>query len=312
MMNTFIRVAEIWVPDSDGYLLEFGGGVYDNAPEFGAVSRSMCFGRGEGLPGRVWDEGIPIILKDLQGSYFQRAAAAKAAQLTCAIAFPVFVADRLTAVVVLFCGHAGEHSGAIELWRNDPRVTTDMTLRDGVYGAGDAAFEAASRQTFLPRGSGLPGLAWQRQGSVFIDDLSESARFLRSEEAAGTRLRSGFAIPCPAATNENYVLAFLSSTSMPIAALLESWTAGDDGQPAPRAVGPTATDGPPGAALAVTDVSETITEVLSRGVPKVRSLRAANPPGRSTPRVTGAGLRSLVAIPVVSDGGVVEAIALYF
>ena len=42
MMNTFIRVAEIWVPDSDGYLLEFGGGVYDNAPDFGAVSRSMC------------------------------------------------------------------------------------------------------------------------------------------------------------------------------------------------------------------------------------------------------------------------------
>jgi hypothetical protein len=26
-MKTFIRVAEIWVPDADGYLLEFGGGL---------------------------------------------------------------------------------------------------------------------------------------------------------------------------------------------------------------------------------------------------------------------------------------------
>ena len=71
-MKTFIRVVEVWVPDADGTLLEFGGGLYGNTRGFGAVSRRMCFGRGEGLPGQAWDQGRPIMLKQLDGSYFRR------------------------------------------------------------------------------------------------------------------------------------------------------------------------------------------------------------------------------------------------
>jgi len=37
-------------------------------------------------PGRAWDTGHPIVLKDLEGSYFRRATAARAAGLTCGIA----------------------------------------------------------------------------------------------------------------------------------------------------------------------------------------------------------------------------------
>jgi hypothetical protein len=146
-MTTFIRAAEIWVPDSDGYLLEFAGGLYGDAPEFGALSRKMCFGRGEGLPGRVWDEGTPIVLKDLQGGYFQRAAAAKAAGLGGAVAFPVFAGDALKAVVVLFCGEASASSAAIEVWRKDSARGGELQLIDGLRGSGDTSFEPASRTT---------------------------------------------------------------------------------------------------------------------------------------------------------------------
>lgn len=45
----------------------------------------------------------------------------------------------LRAVVVLFCGEVDGHSGAIEVWRNDPRASTDLKLLDGVYGGDDAA-----------------------------------------------------------------------------------------------------------------------------------------------------------------------------
>ena len=83
-MKTLIQAAEVWVPDADGHLLEFGSGLYGGLVEFGAISRQMCFGRGEGLPGRAWDEGRPVLLKDLQGGYFQRAAAARRAGLACA------------------------------------------------------------------------------------------------------------------------------------------------------------------------------------------------------------------------------------
>ena len=168
-MNTFIRAAEVWLPSADRSLLEFGGGAYAAVPYFGAVSRSLCFGRGEGLPGRAWEEGHPIVLQRFDGTYFLRIVAAHEAGLTCAIAVPTFHGGELSAVLVLFCGDRSRQAGAIELWRNDPRVASDMTLVDGYYGAASDALQAVSRDTSLPRGTGLPGLAWQRTESVLND-----------------------------------------------------------------------------------------------------------------------------------------------
>ncbi|MDP9046024.1 MAG: GAF domain-containing protein, partial [Pseudomonadota bacterium] len=236
-MPTFIRAAEIWVPDAQGQLLEFGSGLYPQAPGFGHASRSMCFGRGEGLPGRVWDEARPVLLNDLQGGYFQRAAAAKAAGLTRAIAFPSFFGDLFKAVVVFFCGDSGTSSGAIELWRHDPGEGPDLVLADGVYAASDAAFEAASRLTRLGPGVGLPGAAWQTQACVLLDGVSSSPRFARAGLAAATGLNRGLAMPCPVPGPVDHVLAFLSAPEMPIATRIERWVAGADAQTLRRAQG---------------------------------------------------------------------------
>jgi hypothetical protein len=295
-MNTFIRVAELWVPDAEGYLLEFGGGLYGNAPEFGAISRSMCFGRGEGLPGRVWDEGAPIVLKELQGGFFQRAAAAKAAGLTCAAAFPVFYREVLKAVVVLFCGDVNEQSGAIEVWRNDPRVSTDLKLLDGVYGSKDAAFEDVSRETYLPRGAGLPGIAWQTQTAVFMDGLSDSTKFVRAGAAAETTIKQGFAALCPVPTNEVYVLTFLSAPSMPIASRIERWVPDAGGQSLKLA----SVFGEPVGPEVVNGVDPLILESFASALPKVRQKGASG----TSP--------ALMALPMISDGAVVEAVAMYF
>lgn len=276
-MKTLIQAAEVWVPDADGHLLEFGSGLYGALAEFGAVSRQMCFGRGEGLPGRVWDEGRPLLLKDLQGGYFQRAAAARRAGLACAAALPVFVGARLKAVVVLFCGGVGDAAaGAVELWRNDPRITTDLTLVDGYYGATAEAFVAASRETFLPRGSGLPGLAWQREGSVFLERVQTSSKFVRA--AAG--LHQGLALPCALPANENHVLVLLATPAMPIARDIESWTLAADGQPA-RAYGLDE-----GAAVDAQAIAETFASAVPR----------AN--------------EGVLMVPVVADERVVEVLAL--
>lgn len=298
-MTTFVRVAEIWTPDADGHLLELGGGLYAHAPEFGAVSRAMCFGRGEGLPGQVWEEGVPIILKDLQSGSFQRAAAAQAAGLTCAVAFPVFFQQHLKAVVALFCGDVNGQSGAIEVWRNDPLVDGNMHWHDGIYGRNDPAFEAASRQTVLACGTGLVGLAWQQQASVFIDGLSESTRFVRAREAAATALTRGLAIPCPLPLHGDFVLAFLSAPSMPIATRIESWTTSDDGRSLTRAHAFTE---PAGAidgteiTVASTDVDPTIFESFATAVPKLRV-------GEH---------ESLIALPIVINGQVMETVAMAF
>lgn len=301
-MNTFIRVAELWVPDADGYLLEFGGGLYGHAPEFGAISRKMCFGRGEGLPGRVWEERRPVIVKDLQGGFFQRAAAAKAAGLACAVAFPVFFGQVLKAVVVLFCGSPEASSGAVEVWGSDGNAASSAGLRllDGVYGATEAAFEAASRGLLLRPGAGLPGQAWERAGSVFVDGLVQAAGFARAGAVATTRLQRGLAIPCPVPGAQPFVLCFLSAPTTPIASCIESWVAGSGARSLQLAYGFDEELGALSAGEAAPeDVGSAIVQAFAGGVPV---LQAAS---------TGAATRPLIAFPVVRDGAVVEAVAMY-
>src|SRR5882757_1967184 len=87
-MKTFIRVTEIWVPSQDRSKLQFLDGLYGPLGEFRAVSEQMRFGYDEGLPGKAWAKGHPIILKKFESSYFKRTEAAKAVGLTCGVAVP--------------------------------------------------------------------------------------------------------------------------------------------------------------------------------------------------------------------------------
>jgi len=222
-MKTFIRAVEVWVPSVDRSILEFGGGLYGTATRFAAISRSLCFGRGEGLPGQAWEQGRPIILKQFDGSYFKRTAAAHAEGITCGIAVPIFAGDFLTSVLVMFCGDDEAHAGAIELWRNDPTVSTDMRLVDGYYGTTADTFEFMSRRTSIRRGNGLPGMAWESQAPVFFEDLGKSARFLRADSATKVGINRGYALPCSVQRDESYVMTFLSALGTPIARRFEMW-----------------------------------------------------------------------------------------
>lgn len=310
--RTFIRAAEVWVPSEDGTLLELAGGLFGNAPRFGALSRTMCFGRGEGLPGRAWDDGQPRLLKQFEGSYFRRIAAAAAAGLTCGIAVPWFRDGQLLAVLVLFCGDVAAHAGAIELWHNDPRVSSDMTLVDGYYGTSPAALEALSRDTFLPRGTGLPGLAWQRGGAVFIDDLGASPRFLRADATVPAGIHRGLAFPCATLGDGHWVLSFLSAPDTPIARRIERWAPAPDGLHLQR----TAVAGEAGAdpsPLVLDGGAGTVGLAFATGAPVVCE-RAATEPGALGAVAVSEGLGGFVALPVVDadDDAVAEVVVLYF
>ena len=135
---------------------QFGGGLYGAADTFRDSSESLHFGFGEGLPGKAWAAGHPVILKDFSGSGSERVAAAKAAGLTCAAGLPVFAGEFLMAVVVFFCGADDKHVGAIELWHHDPAISNDLRFADGYFGTADT-FEFNARHAKFPRGYGLPG-----------------------------------------------------------------------------------------------------------------------------------------------------------
>ncbi len=312
-MKTFIRACEVWVPSTDRTMLEFGGGLYGNAKRFGAISKNLCFGRGEGLPGQAWEQGRPLVLKVFEGSYFRRTAAAHAEGITCGIAVPIFAGDFLTSVLVIFCGDDDAHAGAIELWHNDPSASSDMTLDDGYYGTTADTFEFMSRRTTFRRGNGLPGIAWESGLPVFFEDLGKSARFLRADTAQKVGINRGFAIPCPVRGNDIYVLAFLSALGTPIARRFEIWEPDVTRQRLHLHGGFCESGGAIAAApehLSLDRGQGTIGKVFLTGVPAV-SDNAASEPGGWGELAAEIGLDSLVAMPVIHEGRLSAVAAWY-
>ncbi len=310
-MNTFIRVIETWVPDATGTLLEFGGGLYGSAHRFGAISKTMCFGRGEGLPGQAWERGRPIVLKQLTGSYFRRGPAAAAEGLSCSIALPVFAGDRLNAVLLIFCGDDEGQAGAIELWRNDAGAGVDLELDEGYYGSTAELFEFLSRQTSFRKGTGLPGLAWESGLPVFLPDLGKSTHFLRRDSAVKVGINRGFALPCSSIGKDTFVMAFLSALATPIVRRFETWLPGADGRYLSRAEGfceqqqalaPGAQRIEPGQGA--------IGRAFATGLPMLSEC-AADEPGGVGAAAREVALASLVALPVMREGKPAAVVAWY-
>ena len=313
--KTFIRVAEVWVPDRERTLLEFGGGLYGGARRFGAISRSLCFGRGEGLPGEAWERGRPVVLKQFEGANFRRTQAAAAEGLTCGIALPIFAGDLLTSVLVLFCGDDEAHAGAIEVWRNDPSdaaAAKDMVLDDGYYGTTADAFEFISRRTSFRPGTGLPGLAWESGLPVFLPDLGKGGRFLRADGAQKVGINRGFAIPCSTFGPQVFVMAFLSALATPIVRRFESWLPGADGGTLRLQEGFCERRG---LLEGTTDRIERGQGVIGRAwttcVPMVSEL-AQDEPGPVGTAARAAGLDAVLALPVLRQGRVSAVVTWYF
>ncbi|MBI5256218.1 MAG: GAF domain-containing protein [Burkholderiales bacterium] len=317
MADTFIRAAEVWTPLADSSLLEHSGGLYAAAPAFGAQTRGLCFGRAEGLPGQAWDEGRPILLERFEGSPFRRTEAAHAAGLGCALALPLFVAQptegTLSSLVVLLCGQAAMHQGAIELWHNDPRISGDLALKTGYFGRDAAALEALARDGALPRGSGLPGQAWQREGVVYMDQLAQQTNFLRAQTAAAGGIVRALAMPCSSRDGQTWVLSLLSSGTTPVARRVESWLPVAGGQGLERAFGHCESAGrleAGGITLPSGDAGGVIGQAHAHGRAGVLADVAQAPAPLNTELVQ-AGLGGQLAWPIVSDGQVTEVLALY-
>jgi hypothetical protein len=282
-MKTFIRTAEIWVLSKDHTQLEFGGGLYEAADAFRDSSESLHFGFGEGLPGKAWAAGHPVILKDFSGSGSERIAAAKAAGLTCAAGLPVFAGEFLMAVVVFFCGDDDKHVGAIELWHHDPAISNDLRFADGYFGTADT-FEFNARHE----------------------------EFLRAEQASEIGINHGLGIPYAPVSGHTYVLTFLGARNTPIARRLEVWVPNQTGDALIFHAG----DCDQNAALAIEYEGTKIRkqegllgQVWLTGMPMLRAIDATD----RTPTVRSAvGLRAVIAMPFTEAGKLKAVMTWYF
>ena len=229
-MSTFIRATEIWTPSRDGQHLDLTSGLYGELEYFELISRGMRFDYDEGLPGKAWAEGKPIVLKNLTNSYFRRGDAAMTEGLTCAVALPIYGSaegKELSAVIVFFCGDDKFHVGALELW-GIPEGEIDMSLEDGYFGTAER-FEFTSRHTTFPRKMGLPGKVWDEGMPVIMEDLGRAGQFVRRDAAEKVGISRGIGIPAWGGDGREFVLTFLSARNSPIAKRFETWVPTDHG-----------------------------------------------------------------------------------
>ena len=313
--QTFIRAVELWVPDAEHTLLDYGGGWYGAAKRFASISRPLCFGRDEGLPGRAWERRQPIILKQLEGNYFRRGRAAQAEGLTCAIALPFFRDERLSAVLVIFCGDDATHVGAIELWHNAAQESTDLKLADGYWGGTAEIFEFVSRHTSFRKGFGLPGLAWDAGLPVFMPDLGRGTRFLRSDSAEKVGINRGFALPCATPGGDTYVMAFLSALATPLVRRFETWLPDAERTQLMRREGFCEQDGTLAAAPAQEQVaagSGVVGRAFATARPAIAEQGAADEPGGIGAAARAARCTAVLALPVLGGGQVTAVVAWYF
>lgn len=222
-MKTFIKVIEIWIPDKERTQLEFGSGLYGGLIEFKNASERQHFAYDEGLPGKAWAAGHPIVLSRFEHSYFKRIAEAKKAGLTCGIAIPIFSGDFLLAVVVFLCGDDREQAGAIEVWRSEGAAENTLQVLDGYYGS-LAHFEKMSRQLIIPKGHGIPGVAWDAGMPVLVEDIGKVVGSVRSTDAQKAEIGTGLGIPFIHGDEPVYVITFLSAKATPIAKRIQIWT----------------------------------------------------------------------------------------
>ena len=219
-MKTFIKVTEIWVPDSQRTQLEFGSGLYGALTDFKAVSERQRFAYDEGLPGKAWSEGKPVVLTEFEDSYFKRTDAAKQAGLTCGIAIPIFSGDFLLAVVMFLCGDDEEHAGAIEVW--GCTVPEELAVIAGYYGSLHH-FAALSKQLSFAKGQGVPGQVWQSGMPVLIEDIGRPEQFVRGLEAQQAGITTCLGIPVSGSGGQVSVMTFLSAKATPIAKRIQIW-----------------------------------------------------------------------------------------
>lgn len=221
MLNTFIKVIEIWTPSTDKQTLTLSDGYFGEFDEFKRETLRHKFIFDQGLPGKAWSTAKPQIITDLAHSYFQRKKFAADIGLTSGMAIPIFSGEFLIAVVVLLCGGDDSDAGAIELWSNDNGRSNQLSLLDGYYGR-LKNLEQTSRNIGFAKGHGLPGLIWDYHLPMLIDDPSHSALFNRASHTTIDNITTALGFPFRNKQTD-YVISLLSSSDTPIARRFEIW-----------------------------------------------------------------------------------------
>ncbi|MEA2027406.1 MAG: GAF domain-containing protein, partial [Campylobacterota bacterium] len=98
----------------------------------------------------------------------------------------------------------------------------EMELVNGYYGTMED-FAWISKSIKIMKGQGLPGKVWKSTEPTIMQDLAESATFMRAKKALKEGITTALALPAWSDETQGYVMTFLSAKGTPIARRFEIW-----------------------------------------------------------------------------------------
>jgi hypothetical protein len=120
-----VGAMELWSPDERGSQLGLVDGYFGSAEKFEFASRATSFPRKMGLPGQVWDSGMPVILEDLgRSKSFLRHESAQLVGINRAVGLPCAVRDDSVWVLTFLSALGTPIAQRFECWVPDTRSHT--------------------------------------------------------------------------------------------------------------------------------------------------------------------------------------------
>ena len=95
------RVFEIWDVDEAEYVLRLRVDAHANCESNDKDTKVTTYAPGEGIVGKVWESGVPLVSDDLPTTKDKRITFFSATGLTTAIAMPLYVGESLKSVFVM-------------------------------------------------------------------------------------------------------------------------------------------------------------------------------------------------------------------
>lgn len=176
---------EVWEPN-DLRELALTSGYYGQLGAFEDISRLIRFQRGRGLPGIVWERGLPHIIPDLRSSSaFIRAAAARTSGIAAGLGIPLYQGKEVAQLLVLLSATSTPLARAFEVWTVAPGG--ELALSEFYYASDHGHVERASQAPASP-----PGAALARQVLESQLPVASSAPQAPASPAGESVVRGGF------------------------------------------------------------------------------------------------------------------------
>jgi hypothetical protein len=167
---------EVWANDADrSNELGVIEGYYGKLDYFEFISRKTKIMKGFGLPGQVWEQGLPVLMADLGASQsFIRGRDAKNAGITTALGIPMFNIDDQVCLLTLLSAKATPIARQIEIWLLDHQ-TERLVFKEGYNEKGIDLAEIYATKT-ITKGQEIIGRVWLTGIPVIVDkyDVEES------------------------------------------------------------------------------------------------------------------------------------------